>query len=192
MAMQEDGSAVAESRGAGEILSEEIPTIADTINELHDRARRAAVSAVEDAVQCGQLLLQQRDAVPHGQWQDWVGENLDMSYSTAAKYIRAAKYTNEGLPFSALNQLYGPSSENETENVEAKNAKRQVAEPPTQVEAEAIELVTALEKLELPLMSAETFVSEIGRDFLTEKANERLEWLVALNDTLCNLETLPQ
>jgi hypothetical protein len=115
-----------------------------------------------------------------------------MPYSTAAAYMKAARMSAEGLPFASLAHLYGPASKASTTDVDAKDAKRETAPPPTQVEAEAIELVTALEKLELPLMSAETFVSEIGRDFLTEKANERLEWLVALNDTLCNLETLPQ
>ena len=72
-------------------------------NALAEKAKGYASEAVAKAIECGQLLLQQKQALGHGSWLEWVSENLvDISYETLARYMRVAKAVrNAQLPSSA-------------------------------------------------------------------------------------------
>lgn len=53
--------------------------LASQINAEHHAAEKAAESAVEHAIRCGNLLLDARGRVPHGEWEEWLKENFDGS-----------------------------------------------------------------------------------------------------------------
>jgi hypothetical protein len=45
-----------------------------------------------DVVLAGNLLIESRKYLEHGEWGDWLVENFDMSYRTALNYVSAAEY----------------------------------------------------------------------------------------------------
>jgi hypothetical protein len=45
-----------------------------------------------DIIRAGNLLLESRKFLDHGEWQEWLAENFDLSYQTALNYMNAAKY----------------------------------------------------------------------------------------------------
>ena len=66
--------------------------IVSDINRLHKEAHECARTALEKALQCGELLIQQKASLEHGQWEDWCKDNLDFSYPQATRYMTCAKY----------------------------------------------------------------------------------------------------
>lgn len=64
------------------------------INEAHRLARCDAESAVKHATRCGELLLKQKRALPHGEFMRWIGTNCEFSQATANNYMRAAQNPN--------------------------------------------------------------------------------------------------
>ncbi|MEM7478559.1 MAG: DUF3102 domain-containing protein [Planctomycetota bacterium] len=85
----------------------DVQVSAGTINEAHHRALGAAERAVEYAIECGQLLTEAKQAIPHGLWKTWVNENCDFAPGTASRYMKAAKQKSMGVDFSTLSELYG-------------------------------------------------------------------------------------
>jgi hypothetical protein len=64
-------------------------------NRLADEAKGYASEAVAKAVQCGQLLLQQKAALQHGTWLDWLATNLsEINERTARRYMALANRTH--------------------------------------------------------------------------------------------------
>jgi len=71
----------------------EIILPADSINEAHRLAKASAETAVEHAIRCGQLLIERKSQIPHGDWQTWVAENCEFSERQSRRYVQAAKRT---------------------------------------------------------------------------------------------------
>ena len=65
-------------------------TTATEINEAHRLARSSAETAVEHAIRCGQLLLEKKAAMRHGEWIPWIEANCEFDRFSAAKYMKAA------------------------------------------------------------------------------------------------------
>lgn len=83
---------VAENRNEVESTQTAIaPDLIRQINEAHSNCERAAQSAVGHAVRCGELLLQAKAAVPHGEWLVWLAENTQVNERTAQLYMRLAR-----------------------------------------------------------------------------------------------------
>ena len=73
-------------------LAEQIRTVFQEANKLADDARGVASEAVAKAIECGQLLLQQKESLGHGSWLEWLELNLpEISDTTARRYMRIAK-----------------------------------------------------------------------------------------------------
>lgn len=77
-------------------------SIANKINELHKEAegiasaaKEQANKAVEIAIECGRLLLEQKKTVGHGNWIDWIKSNCDFSEDTAQNYMRLFRRVRE-------------------------------------------------------------------------------------------------
>ena len=74
-------------------------SIASKINELYTQAelfskqaKDTASQAISFAVECGKLLNNQKKAVGHGAWLDWLKENCpNISERTAQKYMRLSR-----------------------------------------------------------------------------------------------------
>ena len=69
----------------------ELHGLAQAINAEHRQAHAEAQSALEKARRCGELLLQAKSAVPHGQWLPWIEEHLEFGTRQAQKYLRLAE-----------------------------------------------------------------------------------------------------
>jgi hypothetical protein len=74
-------------------VSAEIVTadLAARINEAHALATKCAASAVEHAQRAGELLLEAKAAVKHGEWQGWLVANVQFSERSARNYLRIAR-----------------------------------------------------------------------------------------------------
>ena len=54
---------------------------------------RAALSReTTNVVDVGNLLIESRDHLQHGDWQAWLSETFDLGYRTAVHYVHAAEY----------------------------------------------------------------------------------------------------
>ncbi len=65
--------------------------LADRINAQHESAEKAAHSALEHAVQCGELLTEAKAAVAHGEWLPWLEKNTKIPKRTAQQYMALAR-----------------------------------------------------------------------------------------------------
>ena len=64
--------------------------MAGRINEEHRACERAAASAVEHAIRCGEMLTETKSRLGHGEWLPWLEKNFEGSRQTADVYRRLA------------------------------------------------------------------------------------------------------
>lgn len=64
--------------------------LADRINALHHEAEAHKMQAILKARAAGELLLEAKDTVKHGEWGDWLEVNFEGSGRTARAYMRIA------------------------------------------------------------------------------------------------------
>jgi hypothetical protein len=108
-----------------------VPT-AQNINKAHRLARESAESAVQWAIQCGELLIAKKSELAHGNLHAWIEENCAFALSTAKRYMAAASKNATGLAFSSLRH-YFPSGQPQPAAVEPVQTATAVAEPLSQV-----------------------------------------------------------
>jgi hypothetical protein len=72
--------------------------LAARIRAEHEATSAALKSGVRHAMAAGDLLLEARQQVPHGQWLAWIKENCELSERTAQLYIRLAKTVPKSKP----------------------------------------------------------------------------------------------
>ena len=63
---------------------------ADAINKEHRLARESAETAVDHAIRCGQLLIEKKKTLAHGEWIPWIEHNCEFHINRANRYMRAA------------------------------------------------------------------------------------------------------
>ncbi len=91
----------------------DFPLLAKHIREAHARAIEASCRSLRHAQWCGHLLLQAKDAVPHGHFEEWVVQNCGFTPQTARSYMRIARSCpleppNETSCREALRKLSSP------------------------------------------------------------------------------------
>jgi len=74
--------------------------IASAINAAHAGVEAAKREGARYAVECGRLLIQAKETVPHGGWDAWLRLNTIVSPRTAQLYMRVARHV-EGDPAKA-------------------------------------------------------------------------------------------
>ena len=119
--------AIADMTGGAQQLLEEL-------NREHELAQQARDSAVEHAIRAGELLLEQKARLPHGDFQPWIQANCRFAYATAARYMTAARRISQGVEISSLTGLFPSGRRTE-------RARR--ALPPPEESASAIPETTA-------------------------------------------------
>jgi hypothetical protein len=62
------------------------------LDRLAGRLHAALMRATRDVILIGNLLIESRKHLQHGDWQPWLAENFDLSYRTAVNYCAAAEY----------------------------------------------------------------------------------------------------
>jgi hypothetical protein len=65
--------------------------LASEIGEAHRQCVAAASSALEYARRAGELLIEAKARVAHGEWLPWLKANFDFSEKTAQNYMRLAR-----------------------------------------------------------------------------------------------------
>ncbi len=68
-----------------------LPDLAARINAEHEAARGAFKKGFEHALNAGELLLQAKAQVEHGQWLPWLESNCNVSQRSAQLYMRVAR-----------------------------------------------------------------------------------------------------
>lgn len=69
-------------------------SVAELVQRIQDRARRLnrhAQLAAKCAFEIGQLLIEAKSQVPHGEWEAWLSEHCNLAPRTARAYMRLAK-----------------------------------------------------------------------------------------------------
>lgn len=75
-------------QAAGTLPAMPLQELAHQIQETHHEAKAHAECAVLCALRVGALCLQAKEQLPHGKFQEWIGENTpNVTYRTAAKYM---------------------------------------------------------------------------------------------------------
>lgn len=90
-------------------LASEINAAFSEASATAAKATLNARQAVARALECGRLLNLQKEALPHGMWQDWLAVHCPVvSAPTARRYMRLAKQSHGGVleNASGLRQAY--------------------------------------------------------------------------------------
>jgi len=77
------------------IVSNSLADLAVRIRQEHDAVAGALKTSLAHAMMAGDLLLQAKAQVPHGQWLPWLCDRCQVSERMAQRYIRLAR--NRGL-----------------------------------------------------------------------------------------------
>ena len=62
--------------------------LAAKIERFHQAAYEAAGTALDNALQCGALLVEAKAKLKHGAWLPWLKANTTIAAKTAQKYMR--------------------------------------------------------------------------------------------------------
>jgi hypothetical protein len=75
-------------------MSNELATLTElraAINAEHEKASQTARQALEHARRAGELLIQAKALVAHGQWLPWLQTNCECAERTATAYMKIAR-----------------------------------------------------------------------------------------------------
>jgi hypothetical protein len=72
-----------------------LATLSSQINAEHAEAERSLRASVEHAIRAGELLLQAKCEIGHGNWTGWLQENITFSDRLAQAYMRLARLPAE-------------------------------------------------------------------------------------------------
>src|ERR1051326_4295337 len=73
------------------LVPDPLPTLASSIHEEHLACIEAARNSVEHARRCGELLIQAKTQVAHGEWGAWVEAHCGFADRTARMYMQIAR-----------------------------------------------------------------------------------------------------
>jgi hypothetical protein len=69
-----------------------VPALVDEIRREHEAAANALRSGLDHAIKAGELLIEaKRRYCKHGQWAQWLADNIDFAERTAQAYMRLAR-----------------------------------------------------------------------------------------------------
>jgi hypothetical protein len=78
-------------RVSAQAMTEPTTSLAIRINKTHALAMQHAGEAIGFAIACGELLLEAKASVPHGQWLPWLRTNVAFGERSAQGYMRIAQ-----------------------------------------------------------------------------------------------------
>lgn len=148
--------------------------IASAINAAHAGVEAAKREGARYAVECGRLLLEAKETVPHGGWDAWLRLNTTVSPRTAQLYMRIARHV-EGDPAKA--QRVADLSVREAAAEAAGERRRAVKNKPLSPEGEAqlAELMKAWDEAKDKPQWKEAFARELfKRGDITREERDRM------------------
>jgi hypothetical protein len=72
-------------------MSNSLAELAARIRGEHDGAKGAIKRGVEHAIAAGELLIEAKEKLQHGQWLTWLEEHCGLSERSARRYMRVAR-----------------------------------------------------------------------------------------------------
>ncbi len=153
--------------------------IAEEINAAHRLARN---EYARHAILCGELLLQQKARVRHGEFQKWIEDKCEFAYSTAARYMAAATAKLSGVEVSKLSGLFPSGRKAERQKTERK------VPPSSPISAGASPEITpdqAVELLKRQPNSAQDYARLLQRYRAEKRALEKAR--IAFDNTVLSI-----
>lgn len=81
----------------GTQIDGQMADLADRINSTYDALCDSARAALKCALECGELLLQAKARLEHGEWLSWMTANTKVSVRQSQKLMRLAQHADEVL-----------------------------------------------------------------------------------------------
>ena len=81
----------------GTQIDGQMADLADRINSTYDALCDSARAALKCALECGELLLQAKARLEHGEWLSWLMANTKVSVRQSQKLMRLAQHADEVL-----------------------------------------------------------------------------------------------
>ncbi len=137
--------------------------LAREINAEHGHVETHKHNTIRHAIRCGELLLEMKQRVGHGNWLAWVQEHFEASERTARNYMEIAKSAavadlkDDTTMRSALRALASPSQSQKTPQLERAHPQAGNALATARIPVEDAERVLNAEVVEAP-------TSRPGRD----------------------------
>jgi len=78
--------------GTGQIRNTASDLAAEKINKLHQEILNGFNSIYLKAIDIGEMLVKQKEALGHGQWEDWVDNHLDIGPRQVQNYAKIYNY----------------------------------------------------------------------------------------------------
>ena len=89
-------------------------SLPEEISREYNLVRQCGESAIIHAINCGELLIEQKSRLKHGEFKPWIEANCEFTYHSAKKYMQVHKQKDNALSFSSIRQALGyDDSENE-------------------------------------------------------------------------------
>ena len=74
-----------------------------TPDELVIKIKEYLYKTKDNIIEIGNLLIQAKKQVPHGEWRNWLADNIDFSIRTADRFMKCAERFSNWTPASNLN-----------------------------------------------------------------------------------------
>ena len=91
------------SAGPGQIRNTASDLAAEKVNKLHHEILSGINSIFMKAIDIGEMLVNQKDSLKHGQWYDWVDNQLDIGPRQVQNYIKI--YNRKEAVLESMNEL---------------------------------------------------------------------------------------
>lgn len=82
-----------------------LPQLAEAINAEHEHVTAAFKTGLEHARKAGELLVQAKGQVEHGQWLPWLEKNCNVTPRMAQNYMRVAENWAELAKYETVSHL---------------------------------------------------------------------------------------
>jgi Protein of unknown function (DUF3102) len=82
---------------AGIDHSNSLADLAARIRAYHEATVAALKSSVENAIKAGDLLIEAKAQLKHGQWLPWLDKHCAISQRTAQLYMKLAKHKTQAV-----------------------------------------------------------------------------------------------
>jgi ParB family chromosome partitioning protein len=83
-----------------------IRTLASELKDIGKKLKAIGETALSKALECGRLLSEAKESLPHGQWLPWLADNFTFDERTAQRWMKLATDDAEGkLKYDSVSYL---------------------------------------------------------------------------------------
>lgn len=100
-------------------------TRADVINSLHSGIIEKLRTSVQDAIEIGRLLTEQKEDLAHGDFLPWIDENCRFSDDTARRYMSLSAHADKIRSVRNLQEAYQKVAQIETAEKQREKHERE-------------------------------------------------------------------